>query len=337
MRPKTAYLKPFIAVGAVLLIGMAWWQRSGRHPKAPPARATAPETFAPAPPDRTRPIAVMIDDHPDAWPQSGLSRAAIVWEAPVEGGLTRDMAVFRSASATEIGPVRSARPYFLLWAREADAVYAHVGGSDEALKDLSTRMYGLDDADEFSHGNSFWRDASRDAPHNTYSSTEKMRALMAAKSWHTETEATDPWRRDGATATGTPASAIEIASVAGGETISFRWNAARRGYDLSRRAPAVHDRSGEPVSPANVIVIEAKIIPIADPHAKGLIGIEAIGEGSATVFRDGVAIPAKWKKTSAASPTRFIDAQGREIALAPGQVWISVIGTNRSGSVTFRP
>ena len=79
------------------------------------------------------PIAVMIDDHPDARPQVGLSSADVVWHAPAEGGIPRYMAVFHSHIQTDIGPVRSARDYFVQWAAELGAVYAHSGGSPKAL------------------------------------------------------------------------------------------------------------------------------------------------------------------------------------------------------------
>ena len=82
---------------------------------------------------------VMIDNHPEARPQSGLDQAFLVIEAPVEGGISRLLAFFSAEQVLEeIGPVRSARPYFLDWNNELDALYVHVGGSDAALDYIST-------------------------------------------------------------------------------------------------------------------------------------------------------------------------------------------------------
>lgn len=79
-------------------------------------------------------VAVMIDDHPAARPQSGFNDASVVWQAPAEGGIPRYMMWFQDSVPPAVGPVRSARLYFVAWASEWDAVYAHVGGSPQAMK-----------------------------------------------------------------------------------------------------------------------------------------------------------------------------------------------------------
>lgn len=311
-----------------------WFERSLGLRREAPAEEPVEEVVAP-PPDRTRPIAAMIDDHPDALPQSGVAKAAQVWEALVEGGLTRDMAIFRAGDVEEIGPVRSARPYFLEWAREADAVYAHVGGSDEALADLASGKFGLDDVNEFAHGSSFWRDAKRSAPHNAYTSTERLRALIDAKGWETETDAVDASLRADLTATGTPATRIDIAYARNGSSVQFRWDPSAGGYQLWRGGRQAFDRDGTPVIPSTVVAIKTDVLKIADPYGKGLIGLKTIGAGQAIVFRDGVAVGGTWKKTSAADATQVFGADGKKIPFAPGQLWFSVIGDNRGGTVDF--
>lgn len=295
-------------------------------------------------PVRTRALAIMVDNHPDARPQSGVAEADTVWEALVEGGLTRDMLIFRGAQAEEIGPVRSARPYFLIWAREADAVYAHIGGSDEALKDLATGKYGLDNVDEFRDGGTFWRDQKREAPHNAYTSTENLRALIEVKGWSAETEAVDASLRAAPSVAGSaqavhdagaPASQVDVTYMLSGASAQFRWNPATKGYDLWRDGRVVRDRDGTVVSPRTVAVLEMNVIPIDDPHAKGLIGIENTGTGDAMVFKGGKAYPASWKKTSAADPTRVYGEDGLQFPFSSGQVWYSVVGSNRGGGVEF--
>ena len=85
-----------------------------------------------------RPIAVMIDNHKGAWPQVGLNDAYIVYEIIVEGGETRLMPVFKGKDLEKIGPVRSARHYFIDYALENDAIYVHFGSSPQALSDIAT-------------------------------------------------------------------------------------------------------------------------------------------------------------------------------------------------------
>jgi hypothetical protein len=285
--------------------------------------------------DHARPVAIMIDNHPNARPQSGVSKADVVWEAPVEGGITRNMLIFRSASTTEIGPVRSARPYFLRWAREFDAVYAHVGGSDEALAQLAAGTLGLDDANEFNNGATFWRDSRRDAPHNTYTSNLRLNQLMEKKGWSTTTEAIDTTARSREVATGTPATRISIIPIEGGEAIEFRADVKENGYALWRRNHQMRDRDGSAIAPRTIVVLEVDVVTVADPQGKGLIGLQAIGTGAASVFRDGLMLSGTWKKTSASEPTMVLDDAGKKIPFAEGQVWYVVIGANRGGHATF--
>src|SRR3954470_1467045 len=83
-------------------------------------------------------VAVMIDDQINARPQSGLTAASVVWQAPAEGGTPRYMALFQEGNPKSVGPVRSSRYYFIAWASEWNAVYVHVGGSPQALAFLRT-------------------------------------------------------------------------------------------------------------------------------------------------------------------------------------------------------
>jgi len=123
------------------------------------------------------PVAVMIDNHPDARPQSGIEKAGLVYEAEVEGYYTRLMAVFSDENeVVKIGPVRSARPYFVDWANELNAVYAHCGGSPEALVNIEQK--GIVDLNEIYSGRFFWRATDRSAPHNIYLSAKNFNKFL---------------------------------------------------------------------------------------------------------------------------------------------------------------
>jgi hypothetical protein len=247
------------------------------------------------------------------------------------------MLIFRSSEVDEVGPVRSARPYFLRWAREYDAIYAHVGGSEEALKELADGRIGLDDANEYRYGASFRRDARRRAPHNAYTSTEALRALAEKNGWATSTDAVDTTLRGDLLAEGVPASSADVTYVRNGESAEFRWDAAAGGYALFRGGRAALDRDGTPIVPKTVVVLETDIVPAPDPRGLGLIGLEVIGGGKATVLRDGKAVEATWKKTSASDPTRVEGPDGEKIPFAAGQVWYAVVAANRGGGVVIAP
>ena len=125
----------------------------------------------------------MVDDHPAARPQSGLSLADVVWHAPAEGGIPRYLAIYQSHLRKDlIGPIRSARVYFVLWASEWNALYGHSGGSPQALALLRREGQGeyVYDANEFRYGGgAFRRESSRSAPHNVYTDAARMRRLAA--------------------------------------------------------------------------------------------------------------------------------------------------------------
>ena len=126
----------------------------------------------------SRPVAVMIDNHQDAWPQAGLNKAYMVYEIIVEGGETRLMALFKGVDVDKIGPVRSARHYFIDYAMENDAIYTHFGQSPQAQSDI--KKYNINDINGISEdGMTFWRVKEKAAPHNAVTNTKKL--LESAK------------------------------------------------------------------------------------------------------------------------------------------------------------
>ncbi|MFZ2979004.1 MAG: DUF3048 domain-containing protein, partial [Candidatus Magasanikiibacteriota bacterium] len=127
-------------------------------------------------------VAVMIENHSEARPQSGLVDASIVYEAPVEANYTRFLAIYPAdTTVNKIGPVRSARPYYLDWLGEyGTPMYMHVGGSPNALEIIKTR--NIFDLNEFYRGWYYWRSEDRSAPHNTYTSSELWNKALATYS-----------------------------------------------------------------------------------------------------------------------------------------------------------
>src|SRR5688572_9411112 len=125
-------------------------------------------------------IAIMIDDHPDARPQSGFNAASVVWHAPAEGGIPRYMLIFQDEVPGSVGPVRSARQYYIAWAAEWNAMYGHSGGSPQALQTLRNQGNGqlVYNADEFRWGNIYYHRATdRFSPHNVYTTGKELRKM----------------------------------------------------------------------------------------------------------------------------------------------------------------
>lgn len=271
-----------------------------------------------------QPFAVMIDHSADAWPQSGIEEAFLVIEAPVEGGIPRLEAFFSDeADVEKIGPIRSARPYFIDWANEVDALYVHVGGSNEALEKIARN--GTFDLNEFSNGSSFWRATDRLAPHNAYSSTELMRAAVS----RAKERGNAPELLYGRWAFKTPAEEV----VQGpGVTVSFSaatsyiatWthDPQTNTYTRTQGKTLFTTAEGTQISVQNVAVIVTDMEVV---DAVGRRHVRTVGEGTAYVFQDGKMIEGTWKKPSATERLRFYGKDGEEVVMNAGKTWIEVV------------
>ena len=273
------------------------------------------------------PLAVVIENHTDARPQSGLNRAEVVYETLAEGGITRFLAVFL-AETSRLGPVRSNRPYFLDWVSEYAAGYAHVGGSPLAQSLVKT--YKIKDLDQFFLGApTYERVTNRFAPHNVYTTTERLRKAASSRgykgpvkiqSWaFTQMEALPSRRPKGFT--------LDLGFL-GAYGYDVRWTYDRKsnGY-LRSNGGVIHKDviTNKRLSAKNIIVQYVQISPEPSGHSRILQ--KTIGSGKAFVFKDGKAYAATWKKKSRTSRTVFLDKKGKEIPLNRGRIWVEVVPT----------
>ncbi|MFA6197667.1 MAG: DUF3048 domain-containing protein [Patescibacteria group bacterium] len=272
------------------------------------------------------PVAIMIDNVPGAWPQNGLEAASVIYETLVEGGATRLMAVFAGGTSTKIGPIRSARPYYLDWVSEYDAFYGHVGGSPDALGAIDGLK--IKDFSQMKNGQYFWRDTGRAAPHNVYTSSELIARALRDKNI-TAATTYEPWKfKDEALIEQRPANqgVIEVKFSNGNTwTSQFKYNATDNTYRRfePKDTPQVYAESSQPTKVKNVIV---QIIPsILGVGEKGRLTLDVSGQGSAYVFRDGVKIEGSWRKPDRLLRTRYYDTYGNEVELNRGTTWVLII------------
>lgn len=275
-------------------------------------------------------VAVMIGDNVAARPQSGLSEASIVWQAPAEGGIPRYMAIFQETMPTSVGPIRSARQYFIEWAAQWRAVYVHVGGSPEALTTLRNKGRGqlVFNADEFRWGGTYiWRIRERSSPNNTYSDGPNLRKLTRAVG--AEDGPLDPaWSF-------APDALLENRPVGG--TIEFAYGTSRISYaydnrtnayvrSVPRASPQVDPATDAVIAPKNVIVMLVTFGRLNDGHPeKKRLEAVVVGSGTAYVATNGQTIKGTWKKTSTTAPIQFLDASGKPVVLTVGQTFINVM------------
>ncbi len=279
--------------------------------------------------EASRPItAIVIENSPDARPQSSLHEAGFVFESIAEGGITRHLAFYQESRPDTIGPVRSLRPYFSDWVLAFDASIAHVGGSAEALGEVGT--LDLKDLDQFSNGGSFYRTTDRFAPHNVYTDFDLLDALNKSKGFTSSDF--DPLPRRAAKPIAIPkASTITINVSSITYQASYVYDADSNSY-LRRIAgkPDKDRETGTRIAPSVVVVMEAPFSIAGD----GRYHYDLVGQGKVTVFQDGDVEVGTWKRSSRGSQITMTSDGGDEIKLVPGQVWVTAISPSQEVEYT---
>jgi len=276
------------------------------------------------------PIAVMIDNVGPALPQAGLSQASLIYEALVEGSATRLMAVFPGSQTDQIGPVRSARPYFVDWAFELDAVYSHVGGSPDALAAISG--LGVKDFSQSTNGKYYWRSTDRSAPHNVYTSQELIDRFLRDKGYDQLTPSFTTWVFGEETPladrpTNDQKLTVKFANALS-RTGEFTYDRATNRYPRWQAGtPHIDATTGRQVESANVVVVV--IPPILDVGEKGRLTLDIHGHGPAYILTNGKKIDGQWSKADTKGRLTLTDAIGQPVSLVPGLTWIEVIPSDR--------
>jgi hypothetical protein len=267
------------------------------------------------------PLAVVIENHPDARPQSGLTEADIVFETYAEGGITRFLAIFHSQKSDEIGPVRSARNYFVEWADSFDAYFVHVGGSAEALALINS--LGIYDINQYAFGGSFWRDSSRYAPHNVYTTTEKLREAGKSRGYLKANNLTAYSFKDEAPEAERPKSQKFTVNFNYSFAPTYTYNVDCNCYLRSLKGAKHMDRSGKQISAKNVVVAFSDIGQQKIRSTTYTI-IDTDDTGSAYFYIDGVLTVGKWVRAKD-EQIKFYDKEGKAIEFNAGTTWINVV------------
>lgn len=284
------------------------------------------------------PVAVMIENHPQARPQSGLADANIVYEALAEGGISRFMAIFGTKYPTQAGPVRSARTYYVDWAEEYDAYYTHFGGAADALAKI--RNEGVKDLDGMKIGKPlFWRKyypGVSGSEHTAFTSPEQLyNYSINTKKWTTANSFTIYKFKDDAPAAERPATGTLSVDISGNATYAskYTYDPTTNSY-LRFMAGVVHkDRiTGAQINPKNIVIQYANEIYKAGKKDHDM---QTIGSGRAKYFLDGKMVEGTWEKAASKSRTVFKDAAGAPVTFNRGQTWIAVV--KPTAPVTWTP
>ena len=296
--------------------------------------------------EKRRPLGVMIENAPPARPQSGLSRADVVYEAVAEGGITRFLAMFYCQDAGDVAPVRSARVYFLDWLSEygLNPLYSHVGGANVAGPANALgliRQWGWtkeNDLDQFSLGfPTYWRGSDKEAPHNVHATTQKLWEAAEKRNYTQKnpdgklwSETFSAWNfKDDAKLETRPASGSAVVNfwnVNDDFTVEWKYDKESNTYKRFQSGSIQKDAlTDEELAPKVLIVQFAKETDLYDKEAHILY--KTTGSGDAVVFQDGTAQKVTWKKTDRETRTRYYDSSGKEITFNRGQIWVQTVHT----------
>ncbi len=277
-----------------------------------------------------RPFAVMIDnDSNDSRPHAGLTDAYLVYEITVEGNATRLMALFAGDTKVEkIGPVRSARHYFLDYASEHDALYVHFGWSPQAERDISA--IGINNINGISEdGTTFWRERKYAGDyHSAYTSYEKIVKSIKNKGYRTKLEKTPlKFAKVTKEIDGDICEELNI-PYAGFYGVTYKYNSETTFYErYLNGSPHPIQEKGK-IEAQNIIVLKMKQISLGD--TSGRIDISDVGSGEGYYITCGKSVPITWEKSSRTESTVLKDKNGDEIALNPGQTWVQIVSSNQS-------
>ena len=282
---------------------------------------------------KSRPIAVMINNNHVAWPHAGLQDAYITYEILAEGGITRLMAIFKDKDTSKIGSVRSARPYYLDYALENDAIYVHYGWSDQAKEDISS--LGVDNINGLTVSSVFWRDKSlnKATEHTVFTSMEKIKEYAKEKGYDRDTnkdlllnysvDEIDLSKREDAVKADTVFMKYSYYTNS-----SYEYDSENKVYKRFMSGTAHVDAvTGDQYTYKNII-----ITPI-ETHAYdsyGRLELDDVGSGDGYYITDGYAIPITWSKASRSSQTVYKNMDGEEIKVNDGNTFIQITPPSES-------
>lgn len=280
---------------------------------------------------KTNVTAIMIENSPDARPQSGLQQADVVYEAIAEGGITRFAALYQQNRPELIGPVRSLRMYYIDWIAPYDPSIAHVGGSLYALREVRNGSHK--DIDQFFNAGSYWRSTDRYAPHNVYTSFAKLDALNASKGFTQAAPQTIP--RNDSLPAGQTANQVNMTISGPLYNSTWSYDTNSKTYFRSQAGTPHLDREKGQISAQVVVALNMQMDTIMEDGWRE--NYHTAGAGEATIFWQGQAVPATWHKENMSKQLFFTNKQdGKELPLPRGKTWLTAIPANDGGGVSWQ-
>jgi len=268
-----------------------------------------------------------VENNPVAYPLSGLERAEVVYEEPVEGGLTRFMAIYHCTDAAKIGPVRSARAIDPAIMSPYTLILAAAGGNDTVREALAAEDVVLIDEDGAGAAMVRIERAGISMEHTLYANSTALR--KAGRDEFDEAPADDIFAFGELKGRARRTTTIDI-TFSAGASAAYEWNGDA--WARSDNGTATLSETGDQLTADNVLVEEHTInfSDVGDVLGSPSPEIEDVtGSGRAVLFRDGRAIVGRWVRDAVEDPVRFETRAGDEMVLAPGRTWIALVPDDR--------
>ena len=289
---------------------------------------------------KERPVAVMLDNNTKAWPHANINNAYLIYEIEVEGGESRLMALFKDKKdvVTEVGPIRSARHYFLDYVLENDAIYAHVGESPQADKDITTlnisdingQVYDTMKPKNENNEKEFWRSKAKSRPHNSYTSIRNLFNIATSKNYSTEinTSPVFKYAKEEVNLEGenvTVADKVTAQYHSGNRTV-FEYDSTKKEYTkTSKKVKQKDEATKEDYTIKNLIILNAEITNLKDAEAKGRKDVKTVGTLEGYYITNGKAVKITATKESRKGKTVYKTLDGKEIEINDGRTYVMIV------------
>ena len=292
-----------------------------------------------------RPIAFMIDNNKNAQPQASINSTYMVYEIIVEGGETRLMALFKGVEADLVGPIRSSRHYFLDYAMENDAIYAHLGMSPQADADMKAFNINSINGQIYDTGKPrtdtslYWRVKHKKAPHNAYTNTSSILKIAKDRGYKITSEKESVLNYTNQeinlqTEDSIIANTITI-PYTDSHKVRYEYTAETKRYTrYSKNKKMTDEVSKEDITTKNIIITFARNYTLKDKEQKGRQDVVTVGELDGYYITNGRAIKIKCTKKDRTEQTTYVDLKGNEINVNDGNTWVNICTIDSNISIS---
>ena len=282
-----------------------------------------------------RPIAFMIDNNVNAQPQASLNSTYMVYEIIVEGNESRLMALFKGQDCDSVGPIRSSRHYFLDYAMENDAIYAHLGMSPQADEQMKTFKINNINGQAYDTGAArtatslYWRATHKNAPHNAYTNIPSIKQIAKDKGYSltSEQDSVLNYVEEEVVLDGEGALVANTITIpySSNHKVRYEYDEETGRYTRYSKGRMMKDEvTGEKVTTKNIIVTFAENYTLNDGENKGRQDVVTVGSLDGYYITNGKAIKIKCNKESRSAQTQYVDLEGNEIKVNDGNTWVNV-------------